>query len=119
MLNGSKAASLRWAIPAAVACAAVSAALFTAQPAQADEFDSSVPVGNFQRIAGAIDLDTNAKIVAKYVQDQGTNYDKKNVILVTNALYQDALTSSALAGAYTAFTTIERCSFRRKWPLHF
>lgn len=99
MLNGSKAASLRWAIPAAVACAAVSAALFTAQPAQADEFDSSVPVGNFQRIYGAIDLDTNAKIVAKYVKDQGANYDKKNVILVTNALYQDALSSSALAGA--------------------
>lgn len=99
MLNGSKAASLRWAIPAAVACAAVSAALFTAQPAQADEFDSSVPVGNFQRIAGTFDLDTNAKIVAKYVKDQGDNYDKKNVILVTNALYQDALTSSALAGA--------------------
>lgn len=69
MLNGSKAASLRWAIPAAVACAAVSAALFTAQPAQADEFDSSVPVGNFQRIAGTFDLDTNAKIVAKYVKD--------------------------------------------------
>ena len=102
MLNGSKAASLRWAIPAAVACAAVSAALFTAQPAQADQpdqFDSSIPVGNFQRIAGAIDLDTNAKIVAKYVTDQGDKYDKKNVILVTNALYQDALTSSALAGA--------------------
>lgn len=99
MLNGSKAASLRWAIPAAVACAAVSAALFTAQPAQADEFDSSVPVGNFHRISGTIDLDTNAKIVAKYVKDQGANYDKKNVILVTNALYQDALTSSALAGA--------------------
>lgn len=99
MLNGSKAASLRWAIPAAVACAAVSAALFTAQPAQADDFDSSVPVGNFQRISGTIDLDTNAKIVAKYVKDQGNKYDKKNVILVTNALYQDALTSSALAGA--------------------
>ena len=98
MLNRSKAASLRWAIPAAVACAAVSAALFTAQPAQADEFDSSIPVGNFQRISGTIDLDTNAKIVAKYVKDQGTDYDKKNVILVTNALYQDALTSSALAG---------------------
>ena len=98
MLNGSKAASLRWAIPAAVACAAVSAALFTAQPAQADEFDSSIPVGNFQRIAGTIDLDTNAKIVAKYVTDN-KSYDKKNVILVTNALYQDALTSSALAGA--------------------
>lgn len=99
MLNGSKAASLRWAIPAAVACAAVSAALFTAQPAQADQFDSSVPVGNFQRIAGTIDLDTNAKIVAKYVTDYKGTYDKKNVILVTNALYQDALTSSALAGA--------------------
>ena len=99
MLNGSKAASLRWAIPAAVACAAVSAALFTAQPAQADEFDSSIPVGNFQRIAGTIDLDTNAKVVAKYVKDQGSEYDKKNVILVTNALYQDALTSSSLAGA--------------------
>lgn len=98
MLNGSKAASLRWAIPAAVACAAVSAALFTAQPAQADDFDSSVPVGNFQRISGTIDLDTNAKIVAKYVKDT-PSYDKKNVILVTNALYQDALTSSALAGA--------------------
>ncbi len=99
MLNGSKAASLRWAIPAAVACAAVSAALFTAQPAQADEFDSSVPVGNFQRIAGTFDLDTNAKIVSKYVKDYKGTYDKKNVILVTNALYQDALTSSALAGA--------------------
>lgn len=99
MLNGSKAASLRWAIPAAVACAAVSAALFTAQPAQADEFDSSIPVGNFQRIAGTIDLDTNAKVVAKYVKYQGDNYDRENVILVTNALYQDALASSALAGA--------------------
>lgn len=108
MLNGSKAASLRWAIPAAVACAAVSAALFTAQPAQADEYDSSVPVGNFSRIAGATALDTNAKIVSKYVADNNGEivdgvrkplYDKKNVILVTNALYQDALTSSALAGA--------------------
>lgn len=99
MLNGSKAASLRWAIPAAVACAAVSAALFTAQPAQADEFDSSIPVGNFQRIAGTFDLDTNAKVVAKYVTDYKDTYDRKNVILVTNALYQDALTSSSLAGA--------------------
>lgn len=98
MLNGTKAVSLRWAIPAAVACAAVSAALFAAQPAQADEYDSSVPVGNFSRIAGATALDTNAKIVSKYIADQGTNYDKKNVILVTKDLYHDALSASALAG---------------------
>lgn len=98
MLNGTKAVSLRWAIPAAVACAAVSAALFAAQPAQADEYDSSVPVGNFSRIAGATALDTNAKIVSKYIHDQGTNYDKKNVILVTKDLYHDALSASALAG---------------------
>lgn len=98
MLNGTKAVSLRWAIPAAVACAAVSAALFAAQPAHADEYDSSVPVGNFSRIAGATALDTNAKIVSKYIADQGTNYDKKNVILVTKDLYHDALSASALAG---------------------
>lgn len=98
MLNGTKAVSLRWAIPAAVACAAVSAALFAAQPAQADEYDSSVPVGNFSRIAGATALDTNAKIVSKYIADQGANYDKKNVILVTKDLYHDALSASALAG---------------------
>lgn len=98
MLNGTKAVSLRWAIPAAVACAAVSAALFAAQPAQADEYDSSVPVGNFSRIAGASALDTNAKIVSKYVKDYAANYDKKNVILVTKDLYHDALSASALAG---------------------
>lgn len=98
MLNGTKAVSLRWAIPAAVACAAVSAALFAAQPAHADEYDSSVPVGNFSRIAGATALDTNAKIVSKYIADQGANYDKKNVILVTKDLYHDALSASALAG---------------------
>lgn len=97
MLNGTKAVSLRWAIPAAVACAAVSAALFAAQPAQADEYDSSVPVGNFSRIAGASALDTNAKIVSKYVKDYAA-YDKKNVILVTKDLYHDALSASALAG---------------------
>lgn len=98
MLNGTKAVSLRWAIPAAVACAAVSAALFAAQPAQADDYDSSVPVGNFSRIAGATALDTNAKIVSKYIEDYGANYDKKNVILVTKDLYHDALSASALAG---------------------
>ena len=101
MLNGTKAVSLRWAIPAAVACAAVSAALFAAQPAhadQVDEYNSSVPVGNFSRIAGATALDTNAKIVSKYIADQGANYDKKNVILVTKDLYHDALSASALAG---------------------
>lgn len=98
MLNGTKAVSLRWAIPAAVACAAVSAALFAAQPAQADDYDSSVPVGNFSRIAGATALDTNAKIVSKYIEDQGVSYDRKNVVLVTKDLYHDALSASALAG---------------------
>lgn len=98
MLNGTKAVSLRWAIPAAVACAAVSAALFAAQPAQADEYDSSVPVGNFSRIAGATALDTNAKIVSKYIEAYGANYDRQNVILVTKDLYHDALSASALAG---------------------
>lgn len=98
MLNGTKAVSLRWAIPAAVACAAVSAAVFAAQPAQADEYDSSVPVGNFSRIAGATALDTNAKIVSKYIEAYGANYDRQNVILVTKDLYHDALSASALAG---------------------